>query len=121
MPSINPGPAINGFGSLFSTISNSQKALIFSAALTPSSVAANTTAEQIFSLTSGTGIVVTDFISVNKLTAQAGLGIVNARAVGVDQIAITYANTTGISITPAAEAYLCKAEKVTAVQSTFPY
>ena len=117
----NPGPAINGFPSYFNTMSNSQKALIFSAALTPASVAANTTAEQIFSLTSGTGIVLTDFISLNKPTAQAGLGIVGIRASAVDQIAITYANTTAAAIIPTSETYLVKAEKVTAITATFPY
>lgn len=117
----NPGPAIQGFPSYFSTMSNSQKAVILSVALTPALVAANTTAEQIFSLTSGTGITLTDFVSVNKPTAQAGLGIVNARAAGVDQIAITYVNATASSITPTAESYLLKAERVTATVVTYPY
>ena len=116
----NPGPAIQGFPSYFSTMSNSQKALIFSTPLVPVSVAANTTAEQVFVLPV-TGISLTDFLSVNKPTAQAGLGIVGVRVAAVDQIAITYANTTAAPIVPTTEIYLVKAEKVTAVQSTFPY
>ena len=116
----NPGPAIQGFPSYFSTMSNSQKALIFSTALVPVSVAAGTTAEQVFVLPV-TGISITDFLSVNKPTAQAGLGIVGVRVFAIDQIAITYANVTGGAIVPTAETYLVKAEKITAVQSTFPY
>lgn len=117
----NPGPATNGFASLFPVMSNSEKGLVIAAALTPASVAANTTAEQIFSLTAGTGVVVSDFVTVNKPTAQAGLGIVGQRAVAVDQIAITYSNNTAGAIVPTAETYSVKIEKVTAVLNVFPY
>ena len=117
----NPGPSTTVTASYFNTMSNSQKALIFSAALAPVSVAANTTAEQIFALTAGTGVVVSDFVTVNKPAAQAGLGVVNVRAAGVDSIAITYANNTASPIVPTTETYLVKAEKVTAVTPAFPY
>lgn len=68
-----------------------------------SSVSANTTSEQTFTVT---GLATTDvIISVNKPTHQAGLGIVNARVSAVDTIAITYMNTTGGGITPTSETY----------------
>lgn len=71
--------------------------------LTPASVAANTTAEQTFTLS---GLVVGDAVFVSKPTAQAGLGIVGVRVSAVDTLAITFANNTGSPIVPtAAETY----------------
>lgn len=78
---------------------------IFSATLTPALVGANTTAEQLFTVT---GLVAGQtIVSVNKPTAQAGLGIVGWRVSAVNQIGITFSNNTGVGITPtAAEVYL---------------
>lgn len=68
--------------------------------ISPAAVAANTTAEQTFSLP---GLQTTDFLSgIIKPTQQAGLGIVGARIPAVDTIAITFSNNTGASITPTA-------------------
>jgi hypothetical protein len=67
--------------------------------LSPVAVAANTTAEQTFTVK---GVRVGDVVYVTKPTAQAGLGIVNVRASGTDQIGITFSNNTGASITPTA-------------------
>ena len=76
---------------------------VYAPVLTPAAVAANTTAEQTFSCP---GLAVNDTIFVNKPTAQAGLGIVGARASAQDTLAITFANVTGAGITPtAAETY----------------
>src|ERR1700684_1768206 len=76
---------------------------LYSITLTPVSVAANTTAEQTFTVT---GFATTDMIMVQKPTAQAGLGIVIARVSAANTLAITYINATGSAITPtAAEAY----------------
>lgn len=76
---------------------------IYSQALTPAAVAANTTAEQTFTVT---GINAGDIIHVNKPTSQAGLGIVGFRATAANTIGITFANVTAASITPtAAETY----------------
>lgn len=66
--------------------------------LTPGSVANATSAEQTFTLT---GLLATDYVSVNKPTAQAGLGIVGTRA-GAGFIGITFMNTTAATITPTA-------------------
>lgn len=76
----------------------------YSVSLSPALVAANTTAEQTFTVT---GLEVGDVIlSVNKPTAQAGLGIVGFRVSAANQIAITFSNNTAAGITPtAAETY----------------
>jgi len=68
--------------------------------ISPSIVAANTTAEQTFPLL---GLQLTDFITdIIKPTTQAGLGIVGYRISALDQIAITFSNNTGAGITPTA-------------------
>jgi hypothetical protein len=76
---------------------------IVTAALSPAQVAANTTAEQTFTVA---GVAVGDLVFVNKPTAQAGLGIVGLRVSALDTVAITFSNNTGSGITPtAAEVY----------------
>jgi hypothetical protein len=76
----------------------------YSAALTPSAVGANTCAEQAFTVT---GIAAGDVVGVNKLTAQAGLGVAGVRASGANQVGINFCNATSSPITPtAAETYL---------------
>lgn len=71
--------------------------------ISPAQVAANTTAEQTFTLK---GLRVGDVVYVTKPTAQAGLGIVNVRVSATDTLAITFANNTASPITPtASEAY----------------
>ncbi|MFM0638075.1 hypothetical protein PQQ63_15340 [Paraburkholderia metrosideri] len=72
-------------------------------ALSPSAVAANTVAEQTFTVS---GILATDFVEISKPTTQAGLGIANVRVSAKDTIAIAFVNATGSPITPtAAEVY----------------
>ena len=77
----------------------------FSQSLSPAAVAANTPAEEIFAVSN---IRLDDIIlSVNKPTAQVGLGIVGYRVSADATIGITFSNNTGSSITPtASEAYL---------------
>jgi hypothetical protein len=73
----------------------------YTAALTPSAVAANTTAEQTFTV--GGLVVATDtIIGVCKPTAQAGLGIVGWRVSANDTLAITFSNNTAAPILPTA-------------------
>ncbi|MDE3023062.1 MAG: hypothetical protein KGI54_14650 [Pseudomonadota bacterium] len=106
----NPGPASSTTGNLVAPIGNTEESLVLSLALTPAIVAPNTTAEQTFTST-GAGISSAAFIAVNKPTAQAGLGIVGARAVAADAIGITFSNNTAATITPTAgETYLVKVE-----------
>lgn len=78
---------------------------LYSATLSPVGVAANTTAEQTFTVT---GLATSDkVLFVNKPTAQAGLGIVGMRVSAANTLGITFSNNTATSITPtAAEAYL---------------
>lgn len=71
--------------------------------LTPVSVAANTTAEQTFTVT---GLTTNDMVFVNKPSSQAGLGIVGTRVTATNTIGITYINATAGAITPTAEDYL---------------
>lgn len=77
---------------------------IYSQALTPVAVAANTTAEQGFTVT---GLISSTPVWVNKPSTQAGLGILGCRVSATDTLAITFANCTSTTITPtAAETYL---------------
>lgn len=66
--------------------------------LSPSLVAANTTAEQSFATSVTSGDVI---VGVSKPTAQAGLGIVGWRASGTT-LFITFSNNTASPITPTA-------------------
>lgn len=77
---------------------------VLNATLSPAAVAANTTAEQTFTVF---GVQVGDVVYVNKPTAQAGIGIVGARVSAANTLAITFSNNTAGSITPtASEKYL---------------
>lgn len=71
------------------------------ATLTPAIVAANTTAEQTFTV-SGVALATDYCVGVSKPTAQAGLGIVGWRVSADNTIAITFSNNTGAGITPTA-------------------
>ena len=76
---------------------------ILKATLSPAAVAANTTAEQTFTVS---GVQVGDFVDANKPTSQAGLGIVGVRVSAANTLAITFSNNTASPITPtAAETY----------------
>lgn len=84
---------------------NIWKSGVFQITLSPSQVAINTTAEQTFAAT-GIGLLTTDYVGVNKPTAQAGLGIVGARVSAADTLALTFSNNTAGAITPtASESY----------------
>jgi hypothetical protein len=73
-------------------------------ALSPALVAANTSAEQTFTVN---GLAVGDFAAVSKPTTQAGLVIGGARVTAANTLGITFGNLTGVGITPtAAETYL---------------
>lgn len=91
-------PASTAQTPLTSATGNVQSEWLLGVALTPASVAANTTVEQTFAVN---GIIPGDFIEVNKPTLQAGLGIINTRA-GTNQLFIGFANTTASPIVPTA-------------------
>lgn len=71
------------------------------ATISPALVAANTTAEQTFTV-SGVALATDECMGVVKPTAQAGLGIVGWRVSADNTVAITFSNNTGGNITPTA-------------------
>jgi len=71
--------------------------------LTPAEVAANTTAEQTFTVS---GVNSNDTITVNSASSDAGLGIGGARATASDTVAITFINATAGALTPTSEEYV---------------
>ena len=71
--------------------------------LTPVSVAANTSAEQNFTVK---GLLLNDFIDINCNALQtAGIGIANARVSAADTLTILFQNSTAGALVPAAAAY----------------
>lgn len=74
-----------------------------SLAVTPVSVAANTTAEQSFVLT---GLPANAQVVVNKPSLTTGLGLGGARVSAANTLAVCYINNTSAAITPPAETYL---------------
>lgn len=88
---------------------------VVSVALSPAQVAANTTAEQTFTVP---GLKVGDYVDVNKPSAQAGLGIAAVRVSAANTLAITFSNNTGSGITPTAgETYLVQYTRLDSTQS----
>lgn len=72
--------------------------------LTPVSVAASTTAEQVFTVL---GLAVGDHVSLTAPAAQtAGTGIVGARVSAANTMAVTFINTTIGILTPASGSYI---------------
>jgi hypothetical protein len=78
----------------------------YRATLTPASVAANTSAEQTFSVP---GLVVGDVVGVNPPSLQAGLAIAHARVSATDTLAIAWINATAGPLTPPSGTYLVAA------------
>ena len=79
---------------------------VVSAPLIPTSVAANTTAEQQFSVSALAAVVSGSMVWVNKPSVTPGLGIAGVRVVGAGTIAINYCNATSAAIVPPAENYI---------------
>lgn len=75
---------------------------VINAIIDATSVAANTSAEQTFTVD---GLKVTDTVFVNKPDLDAGLAIGNTRVSADDTLAITFVNSTAAAIDPAAENY----------------
>lgn len=74
----------------------------YSQSIDVASVAANTTAEQDFTLT---GLLVGDIVTAIKPTLSAGLGIVGCRVKSANTLSITFINATASPIDPGAEKY----------------
>jgi len=109
----NPGPnSVTLPDTVQSPVGNVWKIGVFSITLSPASVANATSAEQTFAAT-GIGLLTTDLVNVSKPTAQAGLGIVNARVSAADTLALTFMNCTAATITPtASEVYQVEVVRV---------
>lgn len=75
---------------------------VYNQSINVASVAANTSAEQTFTVT---GLTTADEIVVNKPSLSAGLVIGNARVSAADTLALTFGNLTASPIDPAAETY----------------
>jgi hypothetical protein len=78
---------------------NIVKASVISVTLSPALVAANTTAEQTFTVN---GLQVGDWVGVVKPTSQAGLAVTGARVSAANTLAISFGNFTASGITPTA-------------------
>jgi len=75
----------------------------FDVTINPASVAANTTAEQTFTVN---GLGANDIpLVVLKPSATAGVGIVGWRNAGANTIGITFVNATAGAIDPPSESY----------------
>lgn len=81
------------------SIGNVALNMLLSSVLSPASVAANTTAEQTFTIN---GLIPGDMVAVRKPTTQAGLGIVNSRTSAANTLAIAFINATASPIVPTA-------------------
>ena len=81
----------------------------YEVAIDVTSVAANTTAEQPFTVT---GLTTRDTVYVNKPSHNAGLGIVNCRVSAANTLAITFMNATGSGIDPGSETYFIVAVRM---------
>ena len=75
---------------------------LYQQTLTPVSIAANTTAEQTFTVT---GLPASSVVVVNKPSQQTGLAIVSARVSALNTLALSFANMTAAAIVPTAESY----------------
>jgi len=79
---------------------------VLQATLTPSIVNTITAGEQTFTVN---GLLLGDFVQVQKPTAQAGLGIAGTRVTAANTLGIIFVNPTAGNITPTAgEVYLIR-------------
>lgn len=76
--------------------------LLYSQSLAPVSVAAQTCAEQTFTVT---GLIAASPAWVNKPSSQAGLAIMGVRVSAASTLAINYCNFTASAIVPTTETY----------------
>lgn len=90
---------------VFASASGFQPAPVMSVstvALTPVSVAANTSAEQTFTVA---GLISGGKVAVTKPSVTSGLSVAGARISAANTLAITFANNTASAIVPPVESY----------------
>lgn len=105
-------------GKSTAVIGNIQLSMLLGPTLSPVSVAANTTAEQTFTVN---GLQLGDFVNVTKPTAQAGLGLANCRVSAANTLAITFSNNTVAAIVPtASEIYTINLDRYDSVGQPLP-
>lgn len=75
---------------------------VFEATINPTAVAANTTAEQTFTVT---GLETDAAVIVSKPAHTTGLSVGNARVSAQNTLALTFANVTAGAIDPPEETY----------------
>lgn len=75
---------------------------IFTFTLDANVTATNTTQETDVTIP---GLMVGDFVALNKPSHSTGVGIVNARVKAADTLSIQYMNATGSGVNPASEVY----------------
>jgi hypothetical protein len=75
---------------------------VVEATLNVASVAANTSAEQTFTVK---GLTTDMMVFVNKPDLDAGLVVGNARVSAADTLALTFGNSTAGAVDPASEVY----------------
>lgn len=82
---------------------NSIRILDFDVTMNPASVAANTTAEQDFTVA---GLGANDIpLTLIKPTLTAGIGIGNIRVKAEDTLSVTFINATAAPVDPGSETY----------------
>lgn len=79
-----------------------QQIAVYTPSLTPVAVAANTVAEQTFTVT---GLTTADRVIVNHPAITAGVGPISARVSAANTLAVAFANNAAGSLTPAAGVY----------------
>lgn len=84
------------------TVSVAPVATTFTAMIDPASVAANTSAEQTFTVA---GLVAGTAVFVSKASVTPGLGIGGARVSAANTLAINFVNNTATAINPTLELY----------------
>jgi hypothetical protein len=98
--SITAGGTLTGSaGLVVGTGTTLTQIAVYAPSLTPASVAANTSAEQTFTVS---GLATSDKVVVNGPAPTAGCPLVHARASGLNTLALTFLNTTAGPLTPAA-------------------
>ena len=99
----NMGRPTNALTSFFTTLQDLVRGVqVFEATINPTSVAANTTAEQTFTVT---GLETDAAVIVSKPAHTTGLSVGNARVSAQNTLALTFANVTGSAIDPPEETY----------------
>jgi hypothetical protein len=79
---------------------------VYSVYLAPTSVANNTTAEQVFTLPSNITLFANSAVGINKPSYTPGISIVGCRANSTTTLGVTFMNTSNTAIVPPAENYV---------------